>query len=111
MLGSRRAWRGALGRRDGGVPSFGKRDRLLTRFQQLVDRPGGRWDLARLLDDCLTESGLPRHAVPLNRIAVVADGQLVPLVQRPLDDADTVNTDAIGAAEIADDEVIADLGD
>src|SRR5262249_8187269 len=44
-------------------------------------------------------------------VAVVADRQLVAGAELALDDADPVDADAVGTVEVADDEVVVDLGD
>ena len=48
----------------------------------------------------------PRHLV-----AIVANGQFIAGGQPAFEEADAVDADAVGAAEIADDEIIADLCD
>src|SRR5207237_431197 len=52
-----------------------------------------------------------RRLVPGDAIAVVADGQLVPGLEPSFRDAHPVDADAVGAVQVANDEVVIDLGD
>src|SRR5665213_3221740 len=57
------------------------------------------------------EHRLGRDGIPADAITVAADGQFIAWRDAAFDDAHAVDANAVGAAEIADNEVIADLGD
>src|SRR6266851_2043116 len=92
-------------------PRFAKWDWLVTLFKYIVldvvDRLGGAGGRLSAFSGVRSFRG----CVPSESIAIIADRQLIAIGQPALGDADTVDPHTVGAAEVADDKVIVDLGD
>src|SRR5262249_33605205 len=93
---------------------FRQRHRFLAGFEQIVrHRLGWRRKWRQLTPNCSVPDS-PRwrrgQGIPENLVAVAADGQFVAGFEIALQDADAVDADAVGAAQIPHDQVIANLG-